>query len=441
MTTRFLRKIFPLCLLLLSAIELQAQVMTLEQAIKQGSENNRQLKISKYKIELAEVKYQEAVDLVLPSLKASAGYTRLSDVEEPKIQFPGFAEPVALFPVYVNNYSARVSLSETVFSGFRLKYAMESQKLLQQAAKYDAAKDHDEIIFTIVSSYFNLYKLEQSIRIVDENLRSLNQRIAEAQKMEDRGTLLHNDVLRLELQKSNIDLTGIDLRNNLAVAIFNFNILIGSNEKSDVNIDTTVVNTSFSLKTLDEYMTDAQKNRSDLLAMNTKSQSLENNFKIAKNSYYPQLAVGANYYDARPNPRVIPPQDKFVTTWDAGVTLSWDLMNLYSNKHNVADTRIQLEQSRESVHLLEDAIRSEVNQSYVACQQSAQRIAVIESTLAQAQENYRVMNSRYTSSLALTSDLIDADAALLQANINLALARADASVNYYRLLKATGNLK
>src|SRR5690242_19281445 len=121
--------------IIFAANMINAQVLTLDQAIKNGLDNNRQLKISNDKVALAEIKYKEAVDLTLPSLKASAGYTRLSDVEEPKIQFPGFAEPVALFPVYVNNYSAKVSLSETIFSGFRLKYAMASQQFLQQAAK------------------------------------------------------------------------------------------------------------------------------------------------------------------------------------------------------------------------------------------------------------------------------------------------------------------
>jgi len=424
-----------------SANKTSAQVLTLEQAIKNGLDNNRQLKISTDKVALAEIKYKEAVDLTLPSLKASAGYTRLSDVEEPKIQFPGFAEPVALFPVYVNNYSAKVSLSETIFSGFRLKYAMASQQFLQQAAKLDATHEKDEVIFNIINAYFNLYKLQQSIRIVSENIRSLDQRISEAEKMEAQGVLLHNDLLKLQLQQSNTSLTQIDLQNNLAIATYNFNILIGSNEKTALIIDSTIVKEMEPLKTLDEYMSDAFKNRGDLQALSTRGKSLENNLKIAKNSYYPQLAVAANYYDARPNPRVIPPQDKFVTTWDAGVVLSWDLMNLYSNKHNIADSRIQLEQSEENVRMLEDGIKMEVNQGYVTCQESLQKIQVMETSLQQAEENNRLLNSRFKSALALTSDLIDADAALLQAKVNLILAKADACVNYFRLMKAAGTLK
>jgi outer membrane protein TolC len=81
-----------------------------------------------------------------------------------------------------------------------------------------------------------------------------------------------------------------------------------------------------------------------------------------------------------------------------------------------------------------------VNQAYWACQQSAQRIDVMQTGLQQAEENYRITNARFSSALALTSEFVDADAALLQARVNLTLAKADASLNYFKLAKATGSI-
>lgn len=430
-----------LILAILFAVSANAQVLTIDEAIRLGLDNSKQLKISSYKVEQAKIKYQQAVDYTLPSLKASAGYTRLSDLEPPQILFPGAEKPVALFPIYTNNYLGKVSLTETVFSGFRLRYAMESQKLLEDATRLDAVKDKDDVVFNIVNAYISIYKLEQSIKTVDENLTSLDQRIDETKKMEVQGVVLHNDELRLELQKSNIQMTRIDLENNLAIAEYNFNILIGKNEKSDVIIDTNIVANQSALQPLQTYLDEALKNRSDLQALSTRRKSLENNVKVARTGYYPQLAVAANYYDSRPNPRVIPPQDVFVSTWDAGVVLTWDLMNLYSNKHVLADQKIQLKQNEEVQHQLEDGIKMDVNQSYVSCQQAAQKIELTKVSVQQAEENYRIVNSRYNSSLALTSDLVDANLVLLQAKVSQTLARADALLSYYRLMKSTGSIK
>src|SRR5689334_9978064 len=99
----------------------QHQYLTLDDAIRLGLENSKSYKISQAKIDAAHAKYNQAVDAALPSVSASASYQRLSDLEPPTIQFPGVAEPIVIFPIYVNNYSTRVLANEIIFSGFRAK--------------------------------------------------------------------------------------------------------------------------------------------------------------------------------------------------------------------------------------------------------------------------------------------------------------------------------
>jgi len=182
----------------------QHKQLTLESAIQLGLENSKSLKISQAKVDAANAKYHQALDAALPSVNATASYQRLSDLSPPLIQLPGVAEPFAIFPIYVNNYSARLSASEVVFSGFRVKYAEESLRLMQQAAKLDADKDKDEIIFNIVQAYYNLYKIKESEKIIADNLEQIKQHVKETQLGEEHGTALRNDVLRWQLQQSNI---------------------------------------------------------------------------------------------------------------------------------------------------------------------------------------------------------------------------------------------
>ena len=59
-------------------------------------------------------------------------------------------------------------------------------------------------------------------------------------------------------------------------------------------------------------------------------------------------------YDARPNPRVIPPKDEFKFSWDAGINLSWDLVTLYTNRHFVSETKALLTQTDETKNALTD---------------------------------------------------------------------------------------
>ena len=431
----FLIFLFPL----FEATAQQHQQITLEQAIKLGLDNSKSLKISLAKADVADAKYKQAIDGVLPSVIFSAYYQRLSDIDEPLIKLPGF-EPFSLFPVYVNNYSTRLSVNETIFSGFRLKYAEESQQLLQQAAKLDVNKDHDEIVYGIVQAYFNLYKIKESKKAVEENLEQIAEHVKESRNGEQQGTLTHNDVLRWELQQSNIELAKLDLENSESVANYNMNLMLGLNDIM-IDPDSTSVQKLNEEKPLSDYMDRAASSRGDLQAGNLRMKASEDYLKISQNSFMPQVSVGASAYDMRPNPRVIPPEDVYTFTWDAGIFFTWDLVKLYSNKHMVAEAKANLTQNQESLNLLSDAVKMEVNQNYLSWKQSRQKTEVLQKSIEQAEENYRITNSRYKNNFSVLSDLLDADNMLLNAKINFALSKADSQVAYYRLMKSTGGIQ
>ncbi len=423
-----------------SAAAQQHKQLTLEEAIKLGVENSRTYKISQAKVDVANAKYHQALDAALPSVNASASYQRLSDLDPPKILFPGFSEPVVIFPVYVNNYTTRLSVNEIIFSGFRAKYARESFKLLLEASKLDADKDKDEIIYNIIQAYYNLYKINESKKIVAENIIQVQQKVKETQLWEKEGLATHNDLLRWQLQQSNIELTQLDLENNLNIANYNMNVLLGLNDVV-LDIDSNSINKLNEEKTLGEYMDRASSARVDFKAINLRTQAAENNLKVSKNSYLPQVSIGGNLYDMRPNPRIIPPKDEFTFTWDAGIFFTWDLMRLYSNKHSVDEAKANLSQSKEATNQLSDAMKMEVNQNYVSWKEANQRVLVLQKSVEQAEENYRITDSRYKNSLVLLSDLLDANNTLLNTRINLTLSKADAQVAYYRLMKSTGSIQ
>jgi outer membrane protein len=418
----------------------EQRLLSLEEAITLGLENSKTFKISQAKVDAADAKYHQALDAALPSVNAAASYQRLSDLAPPTIQFPGVAEPIVIFPIYVNNYTSRLSANEIVFSGFRAKYARESFQLLLQASKMDAGKDKDEIIYTIIQAYYNLYKIKESKKIVTENLEQVQQHVKETQLWEQHGIATHNDVLRWQLQQSNIELSQLDIENNMSVANYNMNILLGLNDV-EIDVDSGSVNKLNEEKSLESYLGRAASARGDLQASDLRAKAAENNLKVSQNSYLPQISVGGNLYDMRPNPRIIPPKDEFTFTWDAGIFFTWDLMRLYSNKHYIAEAKATLTQSKENMNQLSDAVKMEVNQNYLSWKEASQRVSVLQKSVDQAEENYRITDSRYKNSLVLLSDLLDADNALLNTKINLALSKADAQVAYYRLMKSSGGIQ
>ena len=135
------RLILFLCIIPLLGIAQGVKKIKLEDAIKLGLDQSRSLKISESKMAIADSKYVQLKDMVLPKVNLSAGYARLSDVTPFVFQLTPTSEPITFWPVILNNYNSQASISESVFNGLRLKNGIQSQQYLLEAAKLDYEKD------------------------------------------------------------------------------------------------------------------------------------------------------------------------------------------------------------------------------------------------------------------------------------------------------------
>lgn len=416
------------------------QFLSIEKAIQLGMENSKVLQMSVTKQNIAEARYGETMDMLLPSVKLNMGYTRLSDVPPLVFAFPG-SEPYTLVTSYENNYASSVSAREVIFSGFRLKYARASAGFIRKAAGIDVENDKDEVALNIVHAYFNLYKLYQTQLIIDQNLEQVRAHVTESEKWEQNGIVTHNDVVRWRLQESNILLSKLDIENSIRTTNYNFNILLGLPVETLLQIDTTDVNTLVTITSLDDYQQLAATSRSDLQSIDLKNKAAANNLKVAKNSYYPQLSLLADFNYSNPNPRYFPQIGVFKSSWDAGVALNFDVTNLFSNRHFVSENNALLLQGNILHAQMTDKIKSEVFQSYLNYTQSLDKLKVLQLAVEQAKDNYELMDSRYKNTVALLSDLIDAQTLLFQSEINLVIGKSDTKIAYYQLLKSTGTIQ
>jgi outer membrane protein len=75
-----------------------------------------------------------------------------------------------------------------------------------------------------------------------------------------------------------------------------------------------------------------------------------------------------------------------------------------------------------------DNIKNEVNQSYQNYKTAIDKINLLQTSINQATENNRILESKYKSNISSATDRADAQTLLYQAEINLELAKADAGL-------------
>lgn len=422
--------------LMITSAHAQDKTLTLDEAVKLGIQNSKVLKLSQSKIDQAVSKYNQAKDEALPSGKASFGYNR-AEIPANKLDFG----PKSSFglPKNADAYLGIVSVSEPIFAGGKYKYARESTDLLTKVSRLDADKDKDEITYDIINSYYNLYKVLQSKKVVDSNLKSIDQQIHQSQRFFDQGLVTKNDVLRFQLQRANVELNGIDLESNRKIINYNLDILLGLPETTQISID-QIKEADRQVGPLSGYIDTAMMSRQEVQQLVLQSKIAETNIKSVRANQLPTLAAsfGTYYVDANINP--LPKSGNYITPITAGLTFAWNFSSLWTNKNKVSEARIQRDQVSINQGIIADNIRRDVNNSYENYQAAINKIKLLQTSIDQANENNNILTSKYKSNIASATDRADAETLLYQAQINLELAKADAGLAYYTLLKSTGKL-
>lgn len=434
--------IIALCCILQQNTFAQAQIdLKLREAVLMAVQNSKQLKISMAKSEIANMKEKEIINLMLPRVSVGAEYRRLSNIDPFVIQFaPPPAPATVLSDNIPNTSNFRLSFYEPLFTGLRGFTALRSSQLLAEAAKLDIDKDKTEIYINVVNTYYNMYKIMVSQNVLDESHKMVVSRLKDVNSLKNNGMATLNDILKVELQKSNIELSQMELLTNRAIANYNFNILLGLPDTTVINIDTLSLYAEKETGTLYDFLNEGLINRSDLKAQEIRMQVADNAVKIQKGNYYPQLYMSGNYIFANPNQRIFPPEQKFNSTWDFGFGLTWDITGLYTNKNLVNIAEQNAFMAKTGTEGLEDMVKIDINQAYLIYNQSKEKINLSEKALYQSKENQRMATSKFKNQLATVSDVLEADLMVIQSEMNLANAKTDAEISYYKLLRFTGKL-
>ncbi|MDA9555698.1 TolC family protein [Pelobium sp.] len=434
---RLLTKYGIMSLLLFTTITTLAQdtkVLSLNDAISLGLANSKTLQLSKVKVEQAVSNYKQTLDLALPSAKVSAIYNHV-EIPNNTLQI-GAGNPIKL-PSSADAYLGTLSIEQLIFAGNKLKYAKESTDLLKKVAELDVENNKEEITLSIINAYLNLYKLEASKKVIQQNLEALDKQYQQTERFFEQGLVTKNDVLRLQLQKSNVELTGLDLDRNQKIVNYNLNILLGLPESTKLQTAPLNVDLNKDL-TFSSLIDSAINNRVELKQITYRSQIADKNIASLKADALPTLGAGLSTYYVNPSGKFIPPMNQFITPVSLGVNLSWNIASLWTNKNKVAGATIQKREVEITKNILLDNLKLEVNRNYENYVQSLNRIKLITTAIEQATENDKIVQSKYNNNIASMTDRIDADTQLFQTKINLEIAKADAEIAYFNLLKSAG---
>lgn len=445
------------------AVSAAPLVLTLDEAIGIALGESRVIAIADVHEEAARARVAQVRAQFLPSISASASYTRLDEVPymsaagfgsmfEP-LMAPfeylveqGYLDPSTLeglsggdvSKIYMGDddiYSAGVSVRQPLFTGGALLNAYGASKHALAAAEYGGRRTVDQTLFDVTRAYVGLVQARAARDVMSDAVEQMRGHLGNLEAMYEEGMTLKSEIMRARVQMSEIRLerNRVEHGVQLAMAVLAFNM--GLDPDATIEPLETLPVADVHSDGLESLTASALVHRPDLAAMLESVGATGNAVGIARAEFFPQVVLVGNYNWDRPNREYEP---EFYEHWSATVALQMNVFDWGGRWNRIREAKAARLQAEHGLAIMEDAVRLEVKQSYLEYDEAVTAVVIADEGAAQALESMRVVQENFASGTATSSDVLDAQTAKTTAEMNRISAYARLRVAAAQLELATG---
>lgn len=439
MFEKLIRRTLPLLLMLpVFSYAQQARPMTLQEALTLARKHSSQLHADSIQYQIAQSHVSQNNTNALPQIAINSTYRRMSNNITPFVINLSPDVSFTLNPQILNQSYNAAELTQLLYSGGKVTYTRRALKNEVAASKSDYDGNVLALDQQVTDIWFNLYNAKASEKIILANIEVLTKKRADLETFRVEGIALANDVLKIDLSITNLRSSLADMSSLAGSLNYNLCLTTGIDPATAIEIPDEYLQAVVSIAPLQVYIDEALSKRPEVRSSKFRREAAAYRIKSTRADYFPTINLIGSYNYDKPNQRVIPSEDKFTYSAYAGANLTWRISSFYTNHTRVRETKLSSLQIDYKLLQTQDNIRIEVNTNYLEFKKTLEKMTLVQTELEQATENFRVEQNKLDAQTTTPTDFLDANVKFLQAQLNLATAKANAELAYRKLIKSTG---
>jgi outer membrane protein len=373
----------------------------------------------------------------MPQVAALAGYTRTNHVTAYQIAFPG-KDPFVIYPDVPDNYRTRLDLQWPIYTFGRFDALERAAAAEKDATGQDLAAARNDLKLEITRAFWAVVTATETVRVVDESLRRMEAYVADVGNRLKVGLVAPNDLLSAEAQKSKQEVLLVQARNNREQALTDLRRLTGAPPDDPIDVEAVLEGPAAPLAAVAPLVSEARSARPDRKALETRVSASGARLQAAEADKRPMLFVGGGFDFSSPNPRIFPRSSDWNTSWDASVNVSWTFWDGGRVKAEIGEAAAQRSAARERLAEFDTQLDAEVRQRRLDLEAALAALPSANDAVRAATEARRVLGDRFAAGVATSTDVLDAQVALLQAGLDRTMVLAAARLAEARLARAVG---
>jgi outer membrane protein TolC len=373
-------------------------------------------------------------------VQALSSYLRTNHVEAFGVSRPDGTTAI-LFPDVPSNYRARAEMVVPVYTAGRVDRVVDAARADVRAAEADGRVVEQDIRLDVTRAYLTIVTAREAERVLVVAVDRADAYVRDVRSRVDAGILPPNDLLSAQAQRAREAVRLVQARNAAATASMRLARLIGEDLARPIEPMTPVTQPladDLTRQSAEALIARAVERRAERTGLTEREAALRSAGDAAMASLRPQVTALAAVEPARPNQRFVPRMDRWNTSWDLGVTVSWPL---FDGGKARADRAANLAQAQALTHRLEDfdaGVAFDVRQRLLDLESGRAALAANAEAVAAATEARRVVEERFRAGVATGTEVLDAQLALIEAELERTRLTAAIRLSEADLLRAVG---
>lgn len=405
---------------------------TLSQVIAYGLEHNARLRSARTNVAIESAGLDAAKAERMPRLDGFAG---LSTYRYPAPVVPIYITPGSSITIPnfdTTLYDAGVVFTLPLYRGGRLARGVTIAEMRKSIAEDLYRMTRQDLVFNLTSTYYKILQLEKFFAANEKTAKQFEAHRKNVETALKAGTAAKVDLLKIDTELAHANQTTLISKNNLESAQELLKVLMGMEDMTPTVRLADEPVTDERPPAYDVCLSSALAQRPDYQAAGTSVSASEERVALAQGRRLPALTFTTDYVDKSGT------DFEFRENWTMALRLTLPLFEGGSISAEVGKARAEQLKAKEDERALRLDITREVRDALLNIENARARIDVASTAISSARENLRIEELRYQAGAGTTTDVIDAQTALLRAETDYYQALYDKAIARAALRKATG---
>lgn len=407
------------------------QAYTLEECLELGLQENRGIHASKYAIKRAEAAVRSAMGAFGPSADLSLNHSIVrneSSGTETDSDFLNQDKDTMVF-----------SIRQPLFTGLDIVNRYGRARLEKVRQETELRQAEIDLELNIRQSFVELLWAAESVRAYEASVRRLKGHVEAARAFYDVGMKPWVSVLQAEVDLADARQGLSKARNMRRVQKVRLAGLLNVDPETAIAFEGKLAEMPLvRLSELKECRATALQGRPDLTMARNAVEIAEKDVRLHLARYAPQVTLDYSYYDQGIDYDEYPDARVDRQYWTLGVNMSWNLFDSGQTFHDVQQAKHEVSRMQAALEEMEVGVVSDVTRFYLDLLDARDRIGVARTALSEAREGYEMAETRFKTGEGTTTEVLDAEERITNAETNLNRALAEFHSSRFGLLHAMG---